>query len=73
MQTSKFITVKNILINVEYEVDSYQLEPFSTGISRGSDYDVYVTSVKVDGSDTNIIDLLSTDMIETIEEEIRRQ
>lgn len=73
MQTSKLVTVNNILLDVEYEVDSYQLEPFSTGISRGSDYDVYVTSVKVDGSDTNIIDLLSTDMMETIEEEIRRQ
>lgn len=61
----------NIPLTVRYEIDEYDLEPYSWGQSRGKLTDIIVFEVLV--KDVNIIDLLSKEQIETIEEIVREE
>lgn len=63
------ITVDDVLLSVSFETETYSLEPYSWGGSRGTETDIYIDAVCVGGVD--IMPLLSEEKIEEIEEKIR--
>ena len=63
------ITVDGVLLSVSFETETYSLEPYSWGVSRGTETDVYVNSVRVGGVDIKA--LLDEEKIEEIEEKIK--
>lgn len=63
------ITVDGVLLSISFETETYSLEPYSWGVSRGTETDIYVNSVCVCGVD--IMPLLSDEKIEEIEEKVR--
>lgn len=63
------ITVDGVLLSISFETETYSLEPYSWGVSRGTETDVYVNSVCVGGVD--IMPLLSDEKIEEIEEKVK--
>lgn len=63
------ITVDGVLLTVRFEAETYEREPYSWGVSRGTETDVDIDAVFVGGVD--ILSLLSDEKIEEIEEKIR--
>ena len=63
------ITVDGVLLSISFETETYSLEPYSWGFSRGTVMDIYVNSVCVGGVD--IMPLLSVEKIVEIEGKVR--
>ena len=63
------ITVDGVELTVRFESDTYDLEPYSWGCSRGTETEVNIYAVLSGGVD--IMPLLSDGKIEEIEEKIR--
>lgn len=69
MEYEKSFRFCDVPIDVTYELDVYDREPYSWGGSRGTETDVIVLGVFV--GETDIMPLLSESTIEEIEEKIR--
>ena len=62
------ITVNGVLLSVSFETETYEREPYSWGVSRGTETEVYVDSVCVGGVDISA--LLSEEKMKEIEDEV---